>query len=334
MNRTNALSVVIVNYRCWDKLSDCLNSLLADNLDGFLDIIVVDNQSNDGRFEDFTTLFPSVRFTLNEGNYGFANGCNLGASLANAPMLLFLNPDTIADRNNLEILLQTMNTNPELGLLSCRQIDEKGRNQRAFGQLGSYWMSFGLIRSIAQNLFPERYSSARKVHDKLIYCDWISGSVVMISRKLYDAIDGWDESFWMYCEDTDLSVRVSNYGLKIGYEPAACITHLHGGASRSSPQTKAITKAELIVSKHVFIEKHEPVKAKRRLKHFDLFVRRVIPVMLLAMLTLPTLILGKPHFSTLKFRELWRHYSHWRQTGHPNSARCAVNSGLNMPKKD
>ena len=77
------ISIVIVNYKSWNDLKDCLQSIITINSSKFtLETIVVDNQSNDGRLEEFKTLFPSILFIENSGNNGFANGCNLGASNA------------------------------------------------------------------------------------------------------------------------------------------------------------------------------------------------------------------------------------------------------------
>lgn len=93
------ISVMIVNYRSWAKLADCLRSLQCiDTSKITLDIIVVDNCSNYGQFETFSATFPAVRFILNSGNHGLSHGCNAGAKAVLGQYFLFINPDTSYSR--------------------------------------------------------------------------------------------------------------------------------------------------------------------------------------------------------------------------------------------
>ena len=119
------ISIVIVNYKSWNDLKDCLQSIITINSSKFtMETIVVDNQSNDGRLEEFKTLFPSILFIENSGNNGFANGCNLGASNAKGNYLFFLNPDTIINKDAVLKLWKTTYKNPDYGIVSCLQTDE------------------------------------------------------------------------------------------------------------------------------------------------------------------------------------------------------------------
>lgn len=319
------LSIVIVNYRCWGKLADCLNSLTDTKGSLNLEVIVVDNQSGDGKLESFAQEHPKVKFVNNGGNWGFACGCNVGAAASSAEDILFLNPDTLATPASLSQLLDVKRSNPDIGLLSCHQIDGNGNSQRAFGFFQRFWTTFGLTRAIVQRLFPKTYPSARMQQTELIDCDWISGSVVLVNRAHLESLGGWDEAFWMYSEDVDLCKRCWDSGFRVSYEPSVTITHLHGGSSRSSNETKAITKSEVIVSKHVFINKHSANSASAFGGHSLVLLQRVLPLLLLALITSPSWLLGRPSSAVLKFGHLRRYYWRWATTGRVRSQRCKPN---------
>jgi hypothetical protein len=86
--------------------------------------------------------------------------------------------------------------------------------------------------------------------------DWVSGSVVLMSRQHFKALNGWSEDYWMYYEDADLCKRAWEMGSQVGLVLNLKIVHNHGGASRINRQVKALTKSEVITSRHVYIHKH------------------------------------------------------------------------------
>ena len=106
------LSIITVNYRAWIPLERCLNSLMSLQTENFnLEVIIVDNFSNDGRLEEFIEKFPSFNFIKNSGNYGFSNGNNLGAKYATGDFLMFLNSDTIVTQEPIESMLNLAQNN-------------------------------------------------------------------------------------------------------------------------------------------------------------------------------------------------------------------------------
>ena len=112
------ISIVIVNYKSWNDLKECLQSIVSINSNRFtMETIVVDNQSNDGRIKELKTLFPSIIFIENLGNNGLANGCNLGESIAKENYFFFLNQDTIITEAAIFELWQTATTHPDFGIV-------------------------------------------------------------------------------------------------------------------------------------------------------------------------------------------------------------------------
>lgn len=252
------LSVIIVNYRSWDDLARCLASLryLADLKQPTTEIIVVDNQSGDGRLPAFAAEHSGVRFVENSGNYGFAHACNRGAREARGTELLFLNPDTRDPGGVVPLYLAVKQTHPDAAVLTVRQTDERGRPQRIFGLFPTAGTLLGPVRALLRILLPETHPDPRRTKAHTLRVDWVSGSALMISRAHLGRLGGWCEDFWMYSEDTDLCRRAANAGLAVVYCGDATLVHRHGGATRSNPETAALTRTEAVISKHLYARRH------------------------------------------------------------------------------
>jgi GT2 family glycosyltransferase len=250
-----SLSIVIVSYRCWQRLDTCLKSIQAQSLD-FIEVIVVDNHSNDGKIKEFMLAHPTVQFIQQEINGGFAQACNKGAAIAKGEWILFLNPDTILEPNTLSPLLQKTNTQPDWKLIGIKQLDEKGKDTYPFGLFLQWWNVWPPIRSIQRLIGGKSIAKKEWSAQSVSYPDWISGSFVLMRYADFKTIGGWDEQFWMYCEDQDLSKAANSLGWKrVMYNEIKCI-HSHGGSSRINPKVKAITKSAVIISNFKYIKKH------------------------------------------------------------------------------
>ena len=143
------LSIIIVCFKGWERLNKCLDALNSFSGENFkTEVIVVDNKSDDDTIDKIGIRFPKFRFIYNKINGGFANGCNLGAGNASGEFLLFLNPDTVASESEIEKLLNIAKQNPEFAILSCRQVNEKGKESIAYGPFPSMFNLTGFQRAI------------------------------------------------------------------------------------------------------------------------------------------------------------------------------------------
>jgi GT2 family glycosyltransferase len=311
------LSIVIVCYKGWNRLIKCLESLDSFTGDSFkTEVIVVDNKSDDPTFTQISKRFSKFRFIQNTINGGFANGCNLGAGNAVGEYLLFLNPDTVATESEVEKLLNTARQNPSYSILSCRQVNEKGKECVASGPFPSLFNLTGFQRAVfgrfqAPDSFREgnrRQATGDRQQENVDFPDWISGSVVLIKRDLFQNINGFDEDFWMYFEDVDLCRRVRN----IPGEVAICtdieIEHNHGGSSRINLKTASLTKTEVNISRHVYISKHKKGLNKVFIQIF-LVVNNLISAGLMALIGLILFFVPKIFARTLIFFRLIRYYA-------------------------
>lgn len=248
------ISIIIVNYRGWKALNECLESIEVIISSAFtFEVIIVDNFSNDRQFPVFKQKYSKFTFIENNGNNGFSNGCNFGAGIATGNHFLFLNPDTKLTLEALETLLKTTASHPEIGILSCLQINENEvfyKQNNLFPVLGRF---FGISRSIYRKLNNAKLEKRFNNNKDLFYPDWVTGAVIFISREWFNKIKGWNEDYWLYFEDVDLCKKVCNLGGKVAVTRKATIFHQHGGASRLNVKTKALTKTEVIISKHVYI---------------------------------------------------------------------------------
>jgi GT2 family glycosyltransferase len=248
------LTIIIVCHKGWERLNKCLESLdLFSGEKLKTEVIVVDNKSDDATIYEIEKRFTKFRFIHNEVNGGFANGCNLGAENAVGEHFLFLNPDTVAAESELEKLLGISQQNPDFLLLSCKQVNEKGKESVACGPFPSMFNLTGFQRAI----FSRPVIRTSNLTPDISFPDWISGSVVLIRSDIFKKVDGFDEDFWMYYEDVDLCKRARNMGGEIAFCSNVAIEHNHGGSSRINLRTTSLTKTEVQISRHVYISKHK-----------------------------------------------------------------------------
>lgn len=302
------ISIITVNYRGWEALDACLGSLVDIHSPIITyEVIVVDNSSNDGQLESFRKKYSQFHFLENTGNHGFANGCNFGAENALGKYLFFLNPDTTLTTRALEGLYSTAKTYPEIGILSCLQINENGKYYNLKNLFPSFWRFFGIQRAIYRKLRSRALEEKFRIKKGLFFPDWVTGAVIFISREWFDKIGGWNEDYWLYLEDVDICKRLSEKGGKVAVDTGETIFHKHGGSSRINLKTKALTKTEVIISKHVYIDAHFS-GFKKGILHITLIVSIVLEKLLLSIVSLVLFFKPKLKVNFLILKRITRYY--------------------------
>ena len=281
------LSIITVNFRSWRYLQKALHALEPDFPEDW-EIIVVDNESEPEPFCEFEARFPWVTFIANPHNSGFGFGCNIGAARARGSELLFMNPDVVASCDALRALMREHADHPDVALIAPKQLDQSGRPQKVFDDFPSLLNQSKTLKALIRYLMPSRFGDPRADHASLTYCDWITGSCLLVSMKHFDALGGWSEDYWMYVEDADLCRRAHDMGLRVAYAPNVQVEHAHGGSSRINVEVKAMTKLEVIISKHVYARKY--FRGMRRwLMHILIGALRLPGLTIAAVLDLLTL---------------------------------------------
>ncbi|HEX9151851.1 MAG TPA: glycosyltransferase family 2 protein [Flavobacterium sp.] len=302
------ISIIIVNYRGWKALDECLESIDTIISKTFsFEVIIVDNFSNDGQFSVFKQKYSKFTFIQNSGNNGFSNGCNFGAGIATGNHFLFLNPDTKLTLEALETLLQTALSHPEIGILSCLQINENNvfyKQNNLFPALGRF---FGITRSLFRKLNKAKLERRFNNTNDLFYPDWVTGAVIFISRNWFNKIKGWNEDYWLYFEDVDLCKKIADSGALVAVTRKATIFHQHGGASRLNVKTKALTKTEVIISKHVYISNQFSIGTQIYL-HSVLILGVFSEKIILSLLSLFLFFIPKLKVNRLMLKKLFLYY--------------------------
>ena len=251
------LSVIIINYNARDLLNQCLISVQNANADIENEIIVVDNNSNDGSQELLTNSFKQIQFHFLKENMGFAKACNLGYRNSTGEFVLFLNPDTIISTDCLKQCISFLENTIDAGALGVRMIDGKGKflkeSKRGFpSPATSFFKLFGFAKLFPHSKTFAKYYSGQLPEKETNPVDVLSGAFMMIRKNVLEKVDGFDEDFFMYGEDIDLSYRITKAGYKNYYLGSITITHLKGGST--SYNLKYVN--DFYKAMQIFIEKH------------------------------------------------------------------------------
>jgi N-acetylglucosaminyl-diphospho-decaprenol L-rhamnosyltransferase len=224
------VDVVVVSYNSRDHLRRCLAPLAGHPA---VRVTVVDNASPDRSLEAVADL-PVTTLQLAD-NGGFGVGCNHGWRAGNAPFVLFLNPDARIDADSVLALASAVAADASVGAAGPRIEHEDGSlalSQRRFPRLASTY-----ARALFLNrLFPRAPWASELVRDEGTYAvpgrpEWISGACMLVRRSLLDELGGFDEGFFLYCEDKDLCRRIRARGFDVFFEPAAVAVHAEGGSA-------------------------------------------------------------------------------------------------------
>ena len=217
-------------------LENCLFSVQIAMLKIEGEIIIVDNNSTDGSKEHLPPKFTDVKFILNDSNPGFAKACNQGFKISSGNYILFLNPDTILTETCLKDCISFFETHADAGAIGVRMLDEKGNflkeSKRGLpSPSASFYKLFGLTAIFPGSKTFGKYYQGHLPENENNPVDVLSGAFMMIKREVFEKVNGFDESFFMYGEDIDLSLRITQVGYKNYYLGRISITHLKGGST-------------------------------------------------------------------------------------------------------
>jgi GT2 family glycosyltransferase len=228
-----ALSVVIVNWNGGALLERCLASLAPrlEALDGASEVIVVDNGSTDDSLLA-AELTPRTVVLRNGCNLGFGRACNLGARAATGRHLLFLNPDCEVRPGSIERCLAELRAE-DVGACGIALADESGRIARSchrFPRFGHFCLRILGLAFVSSRLRDSAMNDWDHARDADV--DHVIGAFYALRREVFERVGGFDERFFMYLEDLDLSLRIHRHGLRIRFLAAPASFHLGGGVSR------------------------------------------------------------------------------------------------------
>lgn len=253
------LSIIIVNHNVRCFLEQCLLSVRRGAEDIRHEVIVVDNASRDDSRSYLPERFPEVRFVWNEMNSGFGRACNQGTALSSGEYILYLNPDTIVSEDCLRRCLEHLGGHPSAGALGVRMHDGSGRYLRESKRSYPSPTTAFLKLSGLSSLFPEspffaRYDLGNRDAYASCRADVLAGAFMLVRREALQAAGGFDERFFMYGEDIDLSWRLRLAGYTNLYFAEVPILHFKGESHRRDSLHHVRHFYGAMV---VFVRKHE-----------------------------------------------------------------------------
>jgi len=204
-----------VNYNGGNLLRQCVESVLhAAHPDD--ELVVVDNASTDGSIETIAQDFQGVRIVRNKTNLGFGGGNNLGAQHAQGDYLAFLNPDTTVEPGWLDPLIASLDATPQAGLATPRILLMDAPD--TINTCGNNMHYTGLTLCRGMGFPADTYQTSDEVSA-------VSGAAFVVRKTLFHTLGGFDESFFLYMEDTDLSLRTRIAGYQCLYVPTSVVYH-------------------------------------------------------------------------------------------------------------
>lgn len=237
MNTSPAdVAVLIVSYNTEHLLGECLQTLYDQRGSLRQQVIVVDNNSNDGSVSMIRSRFPDVELVASNENLGFARGVNLAASHANADFVLLLNPDTVVLDRAIERLVSFARSQPDHGLYGGRTVKRDGTLERSScWALPSVWsmtcFALGLTTLFRNSKWFDPESMADWNRDTVREVGIVTGCLLLVPTAVWQQLGGFDERYFMYGEDADLAFRARHAGFRPVICPEACIVHDVGKAS-------------------------------------------------------------------------------------------------------
>ncbi|MDQ6725356.1 MAG: glycosyltransferase family 2 protein [Actinomycetota bacterium] len=225
-----------VSYNSRDCLPECVRSLRSE---GVAEVIVVDNASLDGSIEAVLASDPGVTVVATGANLGFGSGVNRGVEETTGDHLLILNPDTVVEPGTVKALTEALDRDPGLAAVGPRIENVDGTLYPSVRSFPNLWVATGhafLGLVWPTNPFSRRYRMLDLDHGRPVSeVDWVSGACMLVRRSAFEAVGGFDESYFMYVEDVDLCWRLGQAGWRIGYDPAGRVVHALGASSRLMP---------------------------------------------------------------------------------------------------
>ncbi|MCC6685918.1 MAG: glycosyltransferase family 2 protein [Fimbriimonadaceae bacterium] len=233
------LSICICSWNTIEDLRRCLTALRDAADEARFEVIVVENNSEDGSGEMVTSEFPAVRLLQQYRNLGFTGGNNLAIQDRNGRHVLLLNSDAFVHPGAIGSLVAHLESTPSAGIIGPRLLNEDGSLQyscRTFpNPVAALFRNTPLGSLFPRNRFTRDYLMSDWDHLTENSVDWVSGAALMIREEALAQVGALDKDYFMFCEDMDICWRVRQCGFEVVYFPDAVVTHKIGSSTSKAP---------------------------------------------------------------------------------------------------
>lgn len=262
------VSIVIVSYNTKDFLKKCLGSIVESDFKDY-EVIVVDNQSQDGTFEEFKNYklkgLNRFVFIKNSKNFGFSKANNIGVKESKGEYILFLNPDTEISSNTLSTVINFMDKHRDVGASTCKLVlPNKKLDDACHRGFPTPWNALCFFSGL-EKLFPKSrlfsgYHVGWKDYSKPHEIDAGAGAFLIVRREAGEKISWWDEDFFFYGEDLDLCMRLKKNGWKVFYIPQTSVIHYKGISSGIKSHSKHLSLADIETRRSATTARYDAMK--------------------------------------------------------------------------
>lgn len=244
------VDVVVVTFDSEATISECIGSVTGDPV--VSSVVVVDNCSSDGSADEAESLGATV--VRNTANAGFGAGCNLGARQGTADWILLLNPDASMEQGALGEMVRYGENHDGIAVVASEVLGPTGQAEPVRRRFPTWWRAFaepGLAARLDERYYARRQKDGGPV-------DWASASALLVRRRAFEAIDGFDEGFFLYAEEIDLCARLRRSRFGVHWIPGCPSRHAPGS---STGALTAAGKIEWARGFRRYVDKHARHKA-------------------------------------------------------------------------
>ena len=247
------VSIILVNYNGAAVVLNCLRSLRQFLHTIPYEIIVVDNASTDGSAALIIEQFPTVTLIQQTENRGFGSGNNVGAKYATGEFLFFLNTDTSLTSDLLPPLVTLMNNHPQVGIIGPKLLNSDKTLQLSVAAEISLAGEYQTLKQLKQYTSHQQDVEQKFEQEQTVAI--VIGAAFFMRQALFATLNGFDETFFMYFEESDLCQRARDRGWQILYTPTVSLIHL-GGYSVGKESDRM--RLEYRRSQLYYYQKHRP----------------------------------------------------------------------------
>lgn len=230
-------AAVVVEYESGGLLRACVDSILADDSAGAVEVVVVDN-GGAGTAEARVGGLPHVRVLSAGQNLGYAGGANLGVAATDAAVVAVCNPDLVVERGTAAAMLARLDAEADLAAVGPVVENPDGtqypsaRTMPLLRDAVGHAL-LGVVRPT--NRYTRRYRQLDVDPRRARDVDWLSGAAVWLRRSALDSVGGWDDGYFMFMEEVDLCWRLRRLGWRVAYDPGGTVVHVLGVSREHHP---------------------------------------------------------------------------------------------------
>jgi GT2 family glycosyltransferase len=253
------VSVIIVSWNVREHLIPLLASLYETTRGVSFEVFVCDNDSHDGSADAVAENFPQVHLIRTGANLGFGKASNKAIRRAAGKYILILNPDCLLWEDSVSILVRFLEEHPDAGAVGCRMVDEDGvlvPTARDDISVHNLFLEHFFHPAMWGRNIAGRFSLIHWDHSSVREVDWLIGACWLIRKSVVDEVGPFDESFYLFHEETDWCYRIRQKGWRIYFTPETTILHYGSRSALKRWHHKRRIYLIYYQEKHTFISKH------------------------------------------------------------------------------